>query len=346
MAFKDITDRDVLAARSRAVGGSRKKCTKGKSCSATCIDPNESCLVEFPAPVSSSLSKVKDEVLSQAEIEKNKDFLLRMRDGFKNRSYERIKESIRFKDEIMYNRVRKEIIEMNAGLPSAIKPVKVPIAWEKVQKIDRAYDKAIDNIFAKLEKARFTGDLDQFGKQALKLNQMYRVLGSRLGKEDQTRYAKWGNYTDSKFLSKIYAADLKGAKLIYNGEDLIIKKQIGKNTLSVRFGDYGLVFDFKVNGDFSADPSIPRREGMKIALAVREIFNKVVSSMDEGSVITVTPYASDGKGEGRRRAYEAYGFRDGPGEEMYGKVRRGKVVGASQDDYYDYLNSGDFNLPS
>jgi hypothetical protein len=242
--------------------------------------------------------------------------------------------------------LRRDIIALNEGLPSAIKPVKVPIAWEKVQKIDRAYDKAIDNIFAKLEKARFTGNQDQFAKQVVKLNDMYRVLGVRLGKENQTKFTRWNNYPDSKFLSKIYAADLKGAKLTYNGEDLVIKKQIGKNTISVRFGDYGLVFDFKVNGDYSADPSIPKREGVKIALAVREIFNKVVSSMDEGSVITVTPYASDGKGEGRRRAYETYGFRDGPGEEMYGKVRRGKVVGASQDEYYDYLNSGDFNLPS
>lgn len=346
MAFKDITDRDVLAARSRAVGGSRKKCTKGKSCSATCIDPNESCLVEFPAPVSSSLAKVKDEVLSKEELTKNKDFLIKMRDDFKDRTFNKIKESIRFKDEITYNRLRRDIIALNEGLPSEIKPVKVPIAWEKVQKIDRAYDRAIDNIFAKLEKARFTGDQNQFAKQVVKLNDMYRVLGVRLGKENQTKFTRWNNYPDSKFLSKIYSADLKGAKLIYNGEDLIIKKQIGNNTLSVRFGDYGLVFGFMVNGSYSADPSIPRREGVAIALAAKEIFNKIVSSMDEGSVITVTPYGGDGKGEGRRRTYEAYGFRDGPGEEMYGKVRRGKVVGASQDEYYDYLNDGNFNLPS
>jgi hypothetical protein len=103
MAFRDITDRDVLAARSRAVGGSRKKCTKGKSCSATCIDPNESCLVEFPAPVSSSLSKAKDEVLSKEELTKNKDFLIKMRDDFKDRTFNKIKESIRFKDEITYH---------------------------------------------------------------------------------------------------------------------------------------------------------------------------------------------------------------------------------------------------
>ena len=35
-----------------------KRCTKGKSCSATCIDPRETCSVDLPAPVSVSTGKV------------------------------------------------------------------------------------------------------------------------------------------------------------------------------------------------------------------------------------------------------------------------------------------------
>jgi tRNA A-37 threonylcarbamoyl transferase component Bud32 len=41
-----------------------KRCTKGKSCSATCISPSKECKVELGAKVSESLSKVSEKTLS------------------------------------------------------------------------------------------------------------------------------------------------------------------------------------------------------------------------------------------------------------------------------------------
>lgn len=45
-------------AKRKAVGGRRKKCTKGKSCSATCIAANKVCLVEVPWVSANNLSRV------------------------------------------------------------------------------------------------------------------------------------------------------------------------------------------------------------------------------------------------------------------------------------------------
>ena len=59
------TPSEVKRAKLNAVGGRKKRCTKGKSCSATCIQPADACLVEMPDPVANSLSKARDGVASK-----------------------------------------------------------------------------------------------------------------------------------------------------------------------------------------------------------------------------------------------------------------------------------------
>lgn len=51
------TASQIRRARSRAVGGSRKRCSKGKSCSATCINAGKVCEVEATPTVSSAMPK-------------------------------------------------------------------------------------------------------------------------------------------------------------------------------------------------------------------------------------------------------------------------------------------------
>lgn len=54
---RELTPSQISRARRRAVGGSRKRCSKGKSCSATCIEGSKICEVEASPTVSSNLSK-------------------------------------------------------------------------------------------------------------------------------------------------------------------------------------------------------------------------------------------------------------------------------------------------
>ncbi len=52
------TASEIRSAKANAVGGGRKRCTKGKNCSATCIHQNDDCLVDLPEPVGVALSQV------------------------------------------------------------------------------------------------------------------------------------------------------------------------------------------------------------------------------------------------------------------------------------------------
>ena len=58
MSTKGPTASAIRAANRNAVGGGRKRCRKGKNCSATCIDAGKDCLVGLPEPVSASTGKV------------------------------------------------------------------------------------------------------------------------------------------------------------------------------------------------------------------------------------------------------------------------------------------------
>jgi len=51
---------DIRQAKSKAVGGGRKRCRKGKNCSAACIAAGDDCLVTLPEPVSVEVSKMRN----------------------------------------------------------------------------------------------------------------------------------------------------------------------------------------------------------------------------------------------------------------------------------------------
>jgi hypothetical protein len=58
MLKKQPTASAIRAANRNAVGGGRKRCRKGKNCSATCIDAGKDCLVGLPEPASQATTKV------------------------------------------------------------------------------------------------------------------------------------------------------------------------------------------------------------------------------------------------------------------------------------------------
>lgn len=53
------TASQIRSSHRKAVGGGRKRCKKGKNCSAACIRADMACLVDMPIPVSQSLSKLR-----------------------------------------------------------------------------------------------------------------------------------------------------------------------------------------------------------------------------------------------------------------------------------------------
>ena len=60
----------IESAKRRAVGGRKKRCVKGKSCSATCIASNKICLVEIPWVSANNISKIATLVKSKSSSSK------------------------------------------------------------------------------------------------------------------------------------------------------------------------------------------------------------------------------------------------------------------------------------
>jgi hypothetical protein len=63
------TASEIRSAKSEAVGGGRKRCRKGKNCSATCIAQGDDCLVEFPEPVQNEIRKMVGYLMKKGNIE-------------------------------------------------------------------------------------------------------------------------------------------------------------------------------------------------------------------------------------------------------------------------------------
>lgn len=54
------TKSEIISAQAKAVGGGRKKCVKGKACSATCIFAGDDCLVELDPEVGRAVNQARD----------------------------------------------------------------------------------------------------------------------------------------------------------------------------------------------------------------------------------------------------------------------------------------------
>lgn len=63
------TASEIRSAKANAIGGGRKNCRKGKSCSATCIAQNDDCLVDFPEPVQQEIRKMVNYLMRKGGIE-------------------------------------------------------------------------------------------------------------------------------------------------------------------------------------------------------------------------------------------------------------------------------------
>jgi hypothetical protein len=350
---------EVERAQAQAVGGKKDRCLKGKSCSATCIDPNETCLVEFPTPVSGAISKMRDGVEGgeDKKTQKEIDFLKEYAQDYKDRLYKSVRRAIQDERQERYDKLRSEIIEFNSnvkkqGYGDEFEPIKVPISYDKAMKIKKVYEKTLDRSLERMEKFGYQDKRDKFDAEIAKLDKLHQTLGKRLGYENPRQWVKdWSQYQDNDLAKRLYQRSddkaLKGWSIIpkESSDQMSLRTNVGKNVVEIILGDRGAGFSFKVNGEYSADDSIPKRERYTIALKVKDAFQSIVKSMNEGSVVEVTPARADGKGDARKSAYETYGFKsEGGSDFLYGKVQNGKIVGSTYEEFETFARKGDFNF--
>lgn len=65
---QDLTPGEWDTAQRKKVGGARKRCKKGKSCSATCIAINEDCVVELPRPMQREIRRLAIKIVRLGNV--------------------------------------------------------------------------------------------------------------------------------------------------------------------------------------------------------------------------------------------------------------------------------------
>lgn len=361
------TNAEINRAKEKAVGGKKDVCIKGKSCSAACIAANEFCLVEIPSSPSAAISQVRDSLEERKErqlplfdvgstisekdakagVDKfrrsvQKDILTAIEDGSKE-DYNKLRDSV-----IAYN---KKLVEDGIAEKSGL--VKVPVTWEKLQKVTSAYNRAYDSLEERATNAALMGDRARYEKEERKLMALVDRLGSKIGNPDSVspgdiwRDNDGDTHSRSSFLEGLRGSSmLRSATMSHDGEgELRISKMFGEHRIGITLSEHGMSFSFQINGSYNKPEGLGLREGLKIAKETERLFSEVVSHMEEGSEISVHPYGGDGRGRKRRAAYEKFGFATVAGiADMFGRVESGRIVPSDYDSFRDYHRGGDYNF--
>ena len=246
----------------------------------------------------------------------------------------------------------------------AEKLVKVPVSWEKFQKVKKAYYRATSSIEERMQEAAMMGDRAKYDREERKLITLNKKIGSKVGDSDEVEKNKfWSWYEGDTNLNNPFLKGvreslmLKGLRVVPDDpmEDggfrqLTVYKRVGKNEISVHMEDRGTFFSFQINNSYEKPEGLSNREGLTIAKETENIFKELVSHMNDGSGVKVFPYDGDGyeRGQKRRRAYERFGFGSDPDYPragwMYGIVDGGRIVPATREEFRDAEYDVGFNF--
>lgn len=146
---KDIvagrTASQIERAKRMAVGGKKKRCVKGKSCSATCIAANKVCMVEIPWAAAKGIPKVVATIKQVQEKKTTPDSLSEVKkiaqDMYKeewSKAWKNMNLAINDGDKQKYNFWKEQISKYHSKLTAKgveIGPLKIPTWKDKPQSV-------------------------------------------------------------------------------------------------------------------------------------------------------------------------------------------------------------------
>ena len=146
---KDIvagrTASQIERAKRMAVGGKKKRCVKGKSCSATCIAANKVCMVEIPWAAAKGIPKVVATIKQVQEKKTTPDSLSEVKkiaqDVYKkewSKAWKNMNLAINDGDKQKYNFWKEQISKYHSKLTAKgveIGPLKIPTWKDKPQSV-------------------------------------------------------------------------------------------------------------------------------------------------------------------------------------------------------------------
>ncbi len=194
------TASQIERAKRMAVGGRKKRCVKGKSCSATCIAANKVCMVEIPWVSAQGIPKVVAQIQKVATATKKVAKLRELTEsemqavkGYEEGIIKKITLTRKYGNFPAYDKARKELIEFNKnmkdnGLNYAIK---VPPSSKRIAQLGKAYEKRVAAILDRLKESNDRGDRKAFDKDKELLTKLYERLGKGLGKGNVAVLMEW-----------------------------------------------------------------------------------------------------------------------------------------------------------
>lgn len=353
----------IKRAKSKAVGGKKDRCLKGKSCSATCISGWKACLVEMSSLVSKHLSSVKGRV--ESGVKALRETIKEMVPGAERRRIlereskvkpyrkvvgmlaSKLEDAAERGDRAGYQKVERVLMKVQDRAKKRLNldPLHLKGSIWRDTRIKMVEDKLISDMM----KAIVSNDKGRFNKLHNKLNKIvYRAgLFNQLGSNAKEA---WSTYKGmAHFVTRLEKAGVRngreavsGIRVLpasgYKNQTLKVISRVRGNIINVKVEPNSL--SFTVNGSILVGGDLPKAEKVAIIREVRRQFSSVFKSFKEGTVLTVGVAEGDGRGDARAKAYANEGFSNpNAGGGMFGKVKGGKIVPISEDEFDSKANN-------
>jgi len=139
--------------------------------------------------------------------------------------------------------------------------------------------------------------------------------------------------------NKKFAADLKkelprevGARVDSSTGAVIMTRKVGGHSVEVEFSPQ-LGFNYRVDGEYDAGKVTDRKEQLRVANAVRQMWDSTVRALPEGTPVWTSAYDGDKYADKRVKAYRAAGFGDpNSSKEMRSVKRNGRMIPLNEGD--------------
>ena len=153
-----------------------------------------------------------------------------------------------------------------------------------------------------------------------------KKMNADLDKQEAAAMKAHGN--NKKFASDLKNELPRNVKTSINEENgaIVMTSKIGKDKIEAEFSPT-TGWNYTVNGGYATGTVTDRKQQVRIASQVRQMYDATVRAAPEGQVFNTSAYSQDGNGASRERAYQRLGFSKPDGNNtMYAVKRNGKMV--------------------
>lgn len=291
----------------------RKRCTKGKSCGATCIAGKKKCWVDLPGGEPGSnggknlhdaLGKVRQKIQGKGSggvppAQPQPKPPAQPNPTPQPQPQPQPKPTPQPEQRAVPNKTSQEKKE-GAYTPKASNDLKGtkstrmrnPNANQETDTFEP------ENLRSKAAEVKADGRLDKTER-----DNRVRDLERRAAQAERNK----------EFLSNLEKNLPEGTKVeVYSGIINMSTKTKSGDDVKVSYSPQQ-GFHFKVNNSLDTGSVADRRAQMEVASAVRKQYDALVQSLPVGAIVSTSAHSSDGKGEGRQRLYERMGFSSNTG---------------------------------